>query len=274
MTVTPKKKGFKEGFARFLESPTREGLRDVLKENLGEFRDCDFKAQWLAHPKTARHLLGMANSGGGCIVVGVLEMEDKTLQPAGLDALIDKASVVAGIRKYIPDNLLEDIEILDFGYEDSEYPKIKGRKFQVVFVGDDPEHLPFISRADGEDIRESVIYVRKGTATVEAGYEDLQRVINRRLDTGHSSQREMELQAHLDQLKVLYTQLERYHVRLKPGTLGEYFMRASRAVQEIVGQQEYVPNPKYPKEDFEEFITRVIQKKKKRIETELDVSGY
>lgn len=34
---------------------------------------------------------------------------------------------------------------------------------------------------------------------------------------------------------------------------------------------EKVPNPAYPEEDFDEFIARVIEKKKKRIEIILDV---
>lgn len=99
---------------------------------------------------------------------------------------------------------------MDFSYEESEYPKLKGKSFQVLFVEDDPTHLPFAAVKDGPHVRGNAIYTRRGVATEEANYEELQRIINRRLETGYSSRRELDLKTHLEQLRVLYEQLSPY----------------------------------------------------------------
>jgi len=261
-----------EEFARFFENPTREGLRELLRNNVGELPHCDFKQQWPAFPKFARHLLGLGNSGGGCIIIGIAQREDKTLEPEGLEALMDKADIVNGIKKFLPNALLANVDIQDYSFEASEYPAIVGKKFQVVFVWDDPKHLPFVATGDGDGIRNNAIYVRRGTSTEEANYEELQRIINRRLDTSYSSQREIDLETHLEQLKFLFRQVDRYHIRITGG-LAQYMQSAfSQLAAQIMGEQsERVPNPMYPEEDFEAFIVRMIERKKKRIEIELDV---
>jgi hypothetical protein len=37
-------KGLKEAFARFFEDPSREGLRDLFRDHLGEANEFDFKS--------------------------------------------------------------------------------------------------------------------------------------------------------------------------------------------------------------------------------------
>lgn len=263
MTINSKRKTFKEEFARFFESPTREGLRDLLKNNLGEFPYLDFKKKLPSFPKVARHLLGQANLGGGCLIVGVSEKDDKTLESIGVDELEDKTVIIDKIKKYLPPALLEDIEVGDFTYQDSEYNNLVGKKFQVIFVTGNPEHLPFVSKAQGDGIKENAIYVRRGTSTEEANHEELQNIINRRLETGYSSKTEIDTQTHLEQLKILYSQLSPSKTRLK----GIY-----RVIEmNLMEIHEKIVNPDYPKETFDEFITKVIEKKKKRIEIILDV---
>ena len=48
------KKSIKEEFAKFFETPSRESLRDLLKNNLGEFPHCDFKGNWPDFSKIAK----------------------------------------------------------------------------------------------------------------------------------------------------------------------------------------------------------------------------
>lgn len=120
MTTNSKRKTFKEEFAQFFESPTREGLRDLLKGNLGGFPNVDFKESLPSFTKIARHLLGQANLGGGCLIIGVSEKDDKTLESVGVDKLEDKKVILDKIKKYLPVALLEDIEIGDFTYQDSD----------------------------------------------------------------------------------------------------------------------------------------------------------
>jgi len=43
IAVTGRAKGLNEAFARFFEGPSREGLRDLFREHLGEANEFDFK---------------------------------------------------------------------------------------------------------------------------------------------------------------------------------------------------------------------------------------
>ena len=191
-------KQFSEAMACFFESPTRETLRELLRTHLGELDECDFKAEWPPQLSIiARHILGIANSGGGVIVVGMAEKEDdKSLEPVGLTTVLDKAKVHKGVEKYLPDSLRRCFDVHDFRYQASEYPVLIGKVFQVVLIEDDPLHLPFVCCWNGDKIREAAIYIRRGTSTEEANYNELQEIINRRIETGYSSQGEIELQNH------------------------------------------------------------------------------
>jgi len=255
-----KPKSYHESFARFFENPTRDGFREFMKTNAGELRSCDFKAEWPEQSGLSRHILGLANTGGGCLVVGVAEADDRTLDPHGLLALKDKADVTNGIKNYLPSPLLNVIDIVDFSFDASEYPKLIGKRFQVLFVVDLPTYLPFVAIRDGANVRQSAIYIRHEGVTEEANYDELQGIINRRLATGHSTQWEIDLNTHVEQLRVLYSFVLRRHERL--GALLNF--RVLEALS--------TPNPKYPQEDFEAFVVRMIEQKKSRIAEELSVS--
>lgn len=249
MNKAEKNKGWHEEFSRFFETPSRESLRDLLRKNMGESNDYDFKGQWPAYPKTARHILGFANSGGGCLIVGVEERDDKTFDPVGIGQLLDKADIQKGIQKYIPTQL--KYEVLDFSYEASEYTRVVGKKFQVVLIDDHPQYIPFVSMKDGDGIRASAVYARRGTSTEEANYEELQRMLNRRIEKGYSSQGEFDLEKHLAELSVLYSRIPRFHYPFQD-TL-EILKGGSK-------------NPQYPEGDYETFVKRLIDEKKKIIE--------
>ncbi|CAN5607300.1 hypothetical protein BH18ACI3_BH18ACI3_20680 [soil metagenome] len=131
-----KGKGFTEDIAKFFENPSRESLREVLKNNFGEFPNIDFKENFSSGAKLARHVLAIANSGGGCLVFGVAEKPDKSFEPSGLADLKDKADITRSIEKFLPSSLLinEDIAILDCSYAEAEYPTLKGKKFQLIVI--------------------------------------------------------------------------------------------------------------------------------------------
>jgi predicted HTH transcriptional regulator len=195
-------RGWHEEFSQFFENPSREKLRNLLQNHVGELDHYDFKKEWPDFPKVARDILGMANSGGGCLIIGVEQKDDNSFVPVGIEKLTDKADIGKGIQKFLP-SLLK-YEVVDFSYDASEYQKIVGKKFQVIFVDDSPRHIPFVAEADGAKIRKHAIYARSGTNTEEANYEQLQEMFNRRLETAHSSRSELDLQKHLDELMVLY----------------------------------------------------------------------
>lgn len=213
----------------------------------------------------AKHVLGFANfGGGGCIVVGVEQEEGGHLNPIGLPALTDKTKVLDGLNEYLPDALRGQVNLMDFSFQESEYPKLKGKSFQVLLVGDDPAHLPFLAAKDGANVRRNTIYTRRGAATQEADHDELQLIVSRRLETGYSSRSELDLRTHLEQLKILFEQLSPYTIK-NPfsgvmATAGLFGAFAKR-----------VPNRNYPEEDYDMFVARTIARKKRRIEIELDI---
>ena len=252
-----KKKSWNETFARFFESPSREGLRDLLRDHLGETPAFDFKEIWPSNSKLSRHVLGLANYGGGCLIVGVQENDDKSFTPVGLDDLSDKTGIQKGIEKFLPIQL--EYEIIDFSYQESEYTKIEGRKYQVLLVEDSPKHLPFLAMADGDGIRRNANYYRHATNTEEINYGEFQNILNRRIETEFSTKPEFDLQKHLDQLKVLYR-------NIRP--LIKYYHYEE--TEEDIYQQEFSNysiggNPSYPRESIEEFVKKLITEKKKLI---------
>lgn len=190
-----------ESFARFFAEPTREALRELLRRNIGETDYLDFKSDWPALPKLARHILALANSGGGALVVGVLQEADGALVPSGMPAIKDKAELIPPLSAFLPKTL--GFQVLDFCFAAAEYQALVGKSFQVLLVDDEPKHLPFLALKDADGLRSSAVYVRSGTTSTEAGQADLQAVLNRRIESGHSNQPSLDLAKHLAQLRTL-----------------------------------------------------------------------
>jgi hypothetical protein len=216
-------------------------------------------------------VLGLANYGGGCIVAGVKQRDDGALDPVGLASLSDKTKVSSALDNFLPDTLLRLIEILDFSYKASEYPTLKDKSFQVLVVEDDPSHLPFVAVRDGTSVRNNAIYTRRGASTVAANHEELQRIVSRRLETGYSSRRELDLRTHLEQLKILFEQISPHRTRYI-GSLDQWWGTA--LIEQLASAySEQIPNPTYPEENYETFVARAIAQKKRRIEKELDIEN-
>ena len=241
------KLSLKEEFAKFLEDPSRDKLRDFLKNNLGESENWDFKESWIESEKLAKHILAFSNSQGGCIIIGVKQKDDKTFEPVGLNELKDKSEIRRNISKFIPEKLVYDI--LDFSYPESEYPKIKGMKFQVVVIKYTPKYIPFVCLGAGENIRRGAIYVRNKADSEEASYEKLQEIINRRIETGYSKSSEIDLGKHLQQLKALYDMIPQY----------------VSALPLFIDMIPSKRNPWCPQESFEMFVLNMIKAKKELI---------
>lgn len=257
-----------ERFSKFFEFPTREGLREILEFNVGELDNLDFKESWPSYTKIAKHMLAFANSGGGCIIFGVKQTKEGDLETVGLECKKDKADIDKSISSYIS-NVLK-YEMLDFTYDSAEYPKIIGKKFQVIFIEDNPQFIPYISRKNGEGIRENAIYIRKGTNSIEATYEELQKIFSRRIDTQYSLTSELELEEHLSQIKILYEQISPYVYKRKSKETGiaNIFANIDKLIN---GEKEMVKNVNYPEETYQMFVNRMIALKKIKIEYVLDL---
>jgi hypothetical protein len=250
-----------ESFARFFEAPTRESLRTFLREHLGELRYCDFKEQWLDSGSLARHLLGISNAGGGCLVFGVKENLDKTTSPIGLEVLKDKAHIFGGLKGYLPESLLSKLEVADFQFEASEYPALVGKKFQVMFCDPDSLDIPFVSKKGGDGIRDGAIYTRREGVTEEASYEEVQKLLNERVLRALPSGQARHILEHLEELKILYAEIP----KTVPGVLNvSGLVNLARSLQGFSTPSS--PNPDFPVEDYAKFVNRLIVEKKMIIE--------
>jgi Divergent AAA domain. len=240
-----------EGFARFFEQPTRESFRELIRQGVGETDYLDFKSQWPDLNKVAKHILALGNSGGGAIVVGINQHDDGSLEPSGLEKLKDKVEIVKFVKKYLPSSLSYDV--IDFAFEGAEYPAIKGKKFQVIIVEYSEKYLPLLALKSGSDIKGNVAYIREGTESIEANHEQLEHLINLRVESGYSSSHTLDLQEHLEQLKVLYQSRE------------ETGLRAIAISQAMIGGL-----LGSSLNEYYDFIEEQVERKKARIERELD----
>ena len=249
---------FKEEFAKFCETPDRTKFRELIKQNTGEYNHIDFKEKWIEIPVIAKHILGFANSEGGVLVFGIKEEATGSLIVQGIDKFEDKTEIKSKLQKYLPTEL--QYEIHNFEYNnDAEWGQIKNKKFQVLIVENTPQYIPFLSMSSsGEILYKNRIYYRGKTNTEEATYEELKKIINRRLDTTLSTTVEDEFKEHLTQLRMIYSFIDRYLTR------APFWMTNISALAILGSTRE--DNPKYPKEDFEEFIIKMIQRKKDIIE--------
>ena len=213
----------------------------------------------------------LANSQGGFIVFGVAENEDKSIRIEGLSEIIDKAVISNGIKNFLSSHL--KYEIYDFSYTTSEYEALKDKKFQMLVVEDTPEYIPFLSKKESGSLKQNMIYIRRGTSCEIANEEELQIIFNRRMNYLHPLSGEpLQLEEHLKQLKILYEKIEKNHIYYKNG-LSEGMTSFLSSVANLITKGEKIvePNPLYPDETYEEFVSRMIVEKKKKIERVLDL---
>ena len=90
----------KDALYDVLKEPNLENFRYLLQNHMGEEDQLDFKKEWEDNEKISKHLLAMANSGGGCIVFGVHQLDDGSFQIDGIEKLKDAAELKKGIKKY------------------------------------------------------------------------------------------------------------------------------------------------------------------------------
>lgn len=237
------KKIRRDEFVEFFKSPDRVKLKELLKKKIGETDNLDFKKQWTENSKIAKHVLAMSNSGGGVIVFGV---EDGTNEPIGLDDLKDKKKIHDAISGYLPKEVTWDV--FDFNYTETEYESLKGKKFQVIYIVDNPKLVPFVSLKKGTNVDPDTVYVRRGTSSVKANHDELQSLINKRIDSGYSSEHILKFSEHIDQLNALYKAQESREINRTFGEFGSIL-----AGKDCFG-------------DYDKFISDLIKRKKNIIE--------
>jgi predicted HTH transcriptional regulator len=222
----------------FLKNPSHENLKEVLLHNSGETDFLDFKMKWSDFSKLAKHILAIANSGGGSIIVGVTQNEDGAASLIGVkdEHYIDKADIDNKLQHLLPKYLKYRVE--DFYFSTSENAALNGKLFQVLLIEYDPKYVPYTSISNRNELRYGAIYIRQGTKSLEATNEKLVEMIVRKVQTGVSDSNELSLKEHLNQLKSLY--------------------EASDELAHL---------------DYQDFIKHLILNKKKRIQQYLDLSS-
>ena len=264
-------------FDLIVKNPSRDGFKTFLKESCGELDNIDFKEKWITKGKLAKIMLAMANTGGGVIVLGIQENKDDNYLAVGIDELKDAADVEKEIKKLVPRNL--SYSVLNFIYDDEIYGEYAGKKFQAIIIADAPEQLPFFSIGASDDIEKDCVYVRRGTSSEKASARDFETMIQRKLENVFKESNELSLKEHLEQLQFLYDSIpQKKRILVKKGNrfVGamEGLQALSERMTEIFGepdQYEEVPNENYPSEDYEQFLVRMIDKKKLKIEKILDL---
>lgn len=254
----------KDDFYDVLKEPTRENFRILLQNQLGEEDYLDFKKEWPEKEKTAKHILAIANSGGGCIIFGIEQNEDGTFKQNGLSKLKDPSDLRRKVKGYLPPTL--KYRIKDFVYENSEYEMLVGKKFQILIIEDNPLELPYICCKDGNILCDGDIYIRKGTESIKANNYDIDKMIQRKMNESKIPRRNtLKLEDHLSQLKTLYSELT------YTTNTNELIKGVTSLITSFLGTTVTKKKECYPKEDYDDFIVRMLNKKKKRIEEELDI---
>lgn len=263
-------KQMKDNVYRLLQEPTLDNFREFMQGQTGEHNSIDFKQEWIHKGKLAKEMLALANSGGGVIVFGVKENEDKSYSCDGISEIFDKAAVSNEIKSYIASDLSYDI--YDFAYTSSEYRALENKKFQMMVVDDTPLFLPFMSKREGEGIKANMIYIRRGTACELADESEVKRLIDRRINHIYPiNGQPLDLTEHLKQLKILFNNVDEKKQVLSSQSGLSVFSTALKNLISAFDRYEEIPNPLYPEEGFEEFVLRMITEKKKKIERLLDL---
>lgn len=264
-------KQIKDIVYHLLQEPTLESMREFLQKQTGEHNTIDFKKLWIEKDSLAKTMLAMGNIGGGIILFGVSEKDNGTVDFEGLEQIRDKADVSNELKNYIPSELKYDI--YDFSYDSSDYAALEGRKYQMLVVEDTPESIPFMAKKESTHLKTNEIYVRRGTSCMAANREEIKSILSRRINYMHPLTGEpLSLDEHLDQLQSLYKRISKENVYYK-NDITEGISTVLKAMIEPLTKGEKIveSNPLYPDEEYEEFISRMINEKKNKIKRVLDL---
>lgn len=251
----------KDDLEDFFSSPNKENLPQFLRADK-EYDYLDFKSEWFEKSKLSRDIIALANSGGGAIIFGVEEAENGSLQSCGVSNPQDEADFGNQVEKYLPDSVHNIYSLETFDYGDVYDDEISGLTFQVVFVEGAGERAPIVATNAGSSITEGDIYIRRSTKSTTANYEEIQELLQKRRESSVEKET-AELHEELRQLKTLYSEIDKNKTYMSGlSGLGNLFSK----------MYDTKPNPNYPDEDYEAFISNLIEKKKIKIEQRLGVS--
>lgn len=226
-------KTIKEQIAILFNEPDRVNFRKLLQNITGEYDVLDFKGQYIEDSKLAKHILAMANSGSGVIIFGITE-EDNIIDIKGLEELKDKTDIKNKLEGYLPYEL--KYEIHDLEYDDSsEWKAIRNKKFQFITIEETLDKIPFLSKKEGKNLRPNTVYCRKNSSSDEASHDDLQEILNKRINYSIGND---DLQNDLEQLETIYSFLslpkQFYYKTMNPDFLSTLYKIKNKKISIIL----------------------------------------
>ena len=250
-----------------LQEPTLDKFREFIKNHTGEHNSIDFKKQWIEGNQLAKEMLAIANCGGGVIIFGVTETENSSIDVSGLQELKDPADVSNEVKNFLSSDL--KYELYPFSFTTSEYKELEGHHYQMMVIEDRPEFIPFMAKKESGSLKSNAIYVRRGTSCEIANQEEIREIISRRINYAHPLNGEpLDLETHLEQLKTLYGSIDKEKISYTYAWVGALGSLSSSIWG---GKKKSEPNPLYPDESYDEYVSRLITAKKNKIERVLDL---
>ena len=133
-------------------------------------------------------------------------------------------------------------------------------------------HVHQTDLSESTNLKKNRIYIRRGTSCEEATSEEITDIIKRRMNAEYpDSGKTLNLDEHLEQLKTLYSKISPTNEYYQGG-IGNSLLKLTEVIKAVsAGEWISEDNPLYPEEDYEEFIARMIDEKKWKIERELDL---
>ena len=266
MESSPEKdKPWKEHLTSFLKEPTRLNLRHLVQIEAVEDNDLEFKRELLPFDSLAKHILAMANKNGGAIVFGVEEIKANQFSPCGLSNSFDITDIEKKLGTYISKKL--ETSIIPINFKGENDPEFKDKSFLIFIIKYNPRYVPFISLKAGENIKKDTIYIRRNRASEPVNYDELQEILNNRIDTEYSATDERKLIEQLEELKELYSHVSKTIRQVASYTPPSIPLNLRLIMQDAKGafgktDYETSSNPNYPQENYESFIKKLIEIKK------------
>jgi predicted HTH transcriptional regulator len=224
---------YPKSLPNFMKNPSHETLKELLLHNTGETDFLDFKTKWTEFSKMAKHVLAIANSGGGCIIVGVSQNDEGAISLTGLseDDFLDKADIDNKLENLLPKYLKYRTEDFHFA---SDQLILQNKRFQVLIIEYDPKYVPYTSVVHRNELRYGAIYVRQGTKSLEASNDKLVEIITRKVQSGGSGVNDFTLKEHLNQLKELYEELASHNKGEYGNFIAELIERKKERIRQLL----------------------------------------
>lgn len=234
---------------RLSEHPTVEYFDILVKSYLYETDRVDFKSDYIEYSKLAKHMMALANTNGGLIIIGVKELDNQEFLLSGVTSVKDSADFGNCIKKYIPKKLKYKHTCLTHGEN--------ALKFVLISVLSRHSDIPYISEYDGSYVKSGDVYIRRDTESIKALNHDVDDMYKRKSAAMNLTTNSKDFSESIKKLKILYGSINKTK---RINTIGI-------AIANVFTEEE--ENENYPSESFDQFIVKCIEIQKVNIESSL-----